>query len=71
LAITTASTAVARRKASALELAAGALVFWFLAAIALTIRLSASSYVFTWVLFSGSLALLLALALQGRRNAGL
>ena len=69
LAITTGSIAVVRRKISALDLAAGALIFWFPLAIAVTALLPASSYVFTWIVLSGSLALLPALSLDDRNHA--
>jgi hypothetical protein len=63
------SIAVARKKVAALDLAAGALVIWFPAAIAATVLVPASSYLFTWSLLSGSFALLLALIVQSRKDA--
>ena len=69
LAITTGSIAIVRRKISSLDLAAGALAFWLPAAVVATLLLHVSSYVFTWVLLSGSLALLLALTLAERKIA--
>jgi len=68
LAIITGSIAVVRRKISSLNLAAGVLIFWLLAAVIATIMVPASSYVFTWVLFFGSLALLLALAINEKKH---
>jgi hypothetical protein len=69
MAITAISINLVRRKISFLDLAAGALVFWFPLAMAATIKLPASSYVFTWILFCGSLALLLALLSRDGKNA--
>jgi hypothetical protein len=64
LAVATASIAVERKKVTALELAAGGLTFWLVAAIVLTGLVPEMSYLATWVLLSGSLALLLALVSQ-------
>jgi len=69
LAVITGSIAVARRRVSALDLAAGALVIWFPATILMTILLPASSYPATWVLLSGSLALLPTLVVQDEKKA--
>jgi hypothetical protein len=69
LAVTSSSIAMARRKGSALDMAASVLVIWFPLTIVSTILVPATSYLFTWVLLSGSLALLLALAVRFRKNA--
>lgn len=68
-AVTTASVALARKKVTALNLAAGALIFWFPLALAVAVLLPAISFLFTWVLLSGSLALLLALNIRSKKNA--
>lgn len=69
LAVASSTIAVARKKIAALDLAAGALVVWFPATAAATIFVPATSYLVTWVLLIGSLALLLALAAQSGRHA--
>lgn len=71
LAVAAASIAVARKKITALDLAAGALFIWFPLTIATTILVPATSYLFTWVLLAGSLALLLAVAVRSRKEAGI
>jgi len=69
LAITASSITAVRRRISSLELAAGALAFWFPATVAATVLVPATSCLATWILLSGSLALLLALAAQSRSGA--
>lgn len=71
LAITVSSIVLVRKKVSTLDQAGGALIIWFPLAIATTILIPATSYLFTWVLLSGSLALLLALTLRSRKDAWL
>lgn len=61
LAIASASTAVARQKVTDLDLAAGGLSFWLVATISVAGPIPEMSYLVTWVLLSGSAALLLAL----------
>ena len=62
---------VVRKKATTLDLAAGALVIWLPGAIVTAILVPATSYLATWVLMLNSLSLLLALALQSKKNAWL
>ncbi len=69
LAVYTAAIAFVRKKITALDLAAGVLVFWFPGSIAASLIVPATSYLITWVLLSGSLALLLAFAVQSKKNA--
>jgi hypothetical protein len=69
LVVATSSIAVARKRASALELAAGALVIWFPASLATTVMVPETSYMTTWVLLAGSLALLPALTGRSERHA--
>lgn len=71
LAVSTFSLAVARKKVTTLDLAAGTLVIWFPGTIAATILVPATSYLATWELLASSLALLLALAIQSKKNAWL
>jgi hypothetical protein len=61
LAIASASIAVARKKVTALDLAAGGLFFWLAATIIVAGLIPEMSYLATWVLLAGSAALLLAL----------
>jgi len=68
LAIATSLVALARLKISALDLAAGALVFWLPASLAASILVPETSYLGTWVLLTGSLGLLLALTVQSRKK---
>jgi len=69
LLVASASIAIARRKVSALDLATGTLVIWLSLDIAFTMLYPATSYLSTWVLLSGSLAVLFALAVESKRNA--
>jgi len=69
LVATSSTFAVARKKVSAHDLAAGALVIWVPTTIAATILFPAVSYLFTWVLLAGSLALLLTLTVRSRKDA--
>lgn len=69
LAVITGSVALVHKKISGHDLVAGALVFWLPAGITATIYMPASSYTFTWVLFFGALALLLALAPDEEKQA--
>lgn len=59
--IFTSMIALIRKKITRLDLAAGALLIWLPGSIAAVIVVPATSYLFTWVLLSGSLALLLAI----------
>lgn len=68
LAVVTCLIAVARKKVMALDLAAGGTLFWFPVTIVTTILVPATSYLATWILLSGSLALLLAFAVQSKKN---
>jgi hypothetical protein len=68
LGVIASSVALVRKKVTALDLAAGALVFWLLIMIAVTILLPASSYLFTWLLLINSLVLLLALAVRSSNH---
>jgi hypothetical protein len=61
LAFMTAVIALARKKISALDLVGGSLLIWLPGSIAAAIVVPATSYFFTWVLLSESLALLLAI----------
>jgi hypothetical protein len=61
LAIAAALIAVARRRVTALDLAAGGLFFWLVATIIVAGLIPEMSYLATWVLLAGSAALLLAL----------
>jgi hypothetical protein len=69
LAITTGVITVARKKVSALDLAAGSLVVWFPVVMATTFLIPATSYLAIWVLLANSLALLLVIILQARKAA--
>ena len=69
LAVVISSIAVARKRISTFNLAAGALVIWFPLTIATTILVPATSYMLTWVLLAGSLALLLAIAVRSKKNS--
>jgi hypothetical protein len=69
LVVTSSAIAVARKKVTSLNLAAGALVIWVPTTIGATILFPGASYLFTWVLLAGSLALLLALAVHSRKDA--
>lgn len=69
LSVTVFSIAIARRKITSLDLAAGALAFWLPGTIAATVLVPATSCLATWILLSASLALLLALAVQSRDGA--
>ena len=69
LAVATASIAMVRKKITALDLAAGGLTFWLVASIVLTGLVPEMSYLATWVLLSGSPALLLALVSQPRKSS--
>jgi hypothetical protein len=69
LAILTVSITMVRRKVSALDLAAGTYLIWFPASIAATALVPATSYLATWVLLFGSLALLLAMFVQPWKKA--
>jgi hypothetical protein len=61
--------ALARKKISNSELVAGTLVFWFVASIAAAILVPISSYLGSWVLLAGSLALMLSLSIRARNVA--
>ena len=63
-AIVAGSIALARYKISALDLATGAVVFWFPVSLATSILVPETSYLGSWVLLINSLALLLAIAVQ-------
>jgi hypothetical protein len=67
--VVTAATAVVRKHTTTFDLAAGALLFWVLGSIATTVMIPETSYLVTWVLLIGSLALLLALATRFRKDA--
>ncbi|MGD8814045.1 MAG: M28 family peptidase, partial [Anaerolineales bacterium] len=69
LAVFVFSIALARKKASDLDLTAGALIIWLPAAVATAILVAATSYLATWSLLAGTLALLLALIVQPREDA--
>ncbi len=69
LATTTSVIAIVRKKVTAHDLAAGALVVWLLVVIATTILVPATSYLADWVLLIGSLAILLALIVFPREDA--
>jgi hypothetical protein len=58
--------AIARRRVPELDLAAGGMVIWFLAALPAALVLPASSYLISWVLLFSTLALLWALLIQSR-----
>ena len=69
LGVTAFSIAIVRKRITTLDLAAGALAFWFPGTIATTTLVPETSYLATWILLSGSLALLLALCVQPRKRA--
>jgi hypothetical protein len=69
LAVLTVLIALVRKRIAALDLAAGATLFWLPVTIAATIVVPASSYLGTWVLMANSLALLLALAVRSSKHA--
>ena len=68
LAFTTTSVGLVRKKTTLLDLAAGSLSLWLLAPAIATL-VPETSFLGTWVLFSGSLALLLALIVRSSRYA--
>lgn len=68
LAITTILLSLARRKVSALDLAAGVFLFWFPVTIAAALLIPATSYVGTWTLLSGSIALGIGLLASSRQE---
>jgi len=68
LAITVSLVVMARKKITSLDLASGVLFIWLPITIATTILIPATSYLFSWVLLAGSLALLLALAVRSRKH---
>jgi hypothetical protein len=67
--ITVSSIALAYKKVSPLDLAGGALIIWFPLTFATAILVPATSYLFTWVLLTNSLALLMALTISSRNDA--
>lgn len=67
LSIIAGSIALARYKISALDLAAGAVVFWFPVSLATSFLVPETSYLGSGVLLINSLALLLALAVQSKQ----
>ncbi|HSF82909.1 MAG TPA: M28 family peptidase [Anaerolineales bacterium] len=69
LTITTGLVAMVRQKVFALDLAAGALTFWLPTGLAAAILVPGISYLATWTLLIGSLALLLALAVQSSKHS--
>ncbi len=69
LAVSAFAIATVRRSITALDLAGGALVVWLPGAVAAAILVPASSYLASWTLLAGSLALLLASAVRTRRLA--
>jgi hypothetical protein len=69
LAIFAGSIAVARKKIAAPDLAAGALVFWLPSSIAVAILVPMTSYLGSWVLLAGSLALMVSLVPRGTKEA--
>ncbi len=71
LAIAMCAIPVVRKKATVLDLAAGSLAIWFPAAIATSILVPATSYLAAWVLLLNSLALLLVMIVQFKKNAWL
>lgn len=64
LAIASVAIAVARKKITACNLAAGGLLFWLVITIAVTVLVPEMSYLTTGILLFGSLALLLAVIAQ-------
>lgn len=69
LAVVASSVVVARKKVATLDLVAGALMIWLPLTITTTLLVPATSYLFTWVLLAGSLALLLALTQRSGKDA--
>lgn len=69
--VSLATVVLARKKAAALDLAAGMLVIWLPLSIATSVLIPGINYLFAWVLIGGSLTLLLAMAVRPRRNAWL
>lgn len=69
LAVSTCAIALARLKISALDLAAGAMVPWLPVAIAAAILVPMTSYLASWGLLAGSLALVVSLSAQARQSA--
>lgn len=71
LAITTFVIEAVRKKITAFNLVAGVLAVWVPIVIATAILVPATSYLATWMLLANSLALLLALFVQPRKDAWL
>jgi hypothetical protein len=69
LAIFVGSIAILRKKITAPNLAAGALVFWLPGSIAVAILVPMTSYLGSWVLLAGSLALMVSLVPRGAKEA--
>jgi hypothetical protein len=69
LAIFAGAIVVARRKITAPDLAAGALVFWLPSSIAVAILVPMTSYLGSWVFLAGSLSLMVSLAPRGVKGA--
>jgi hypothetical protein len=69
LAIFVGSIAVARKKIAASDLAAGALVFWLPSSVAVAILVPMTSYLGSWVLLVGSLALMVSLVPRGTKES--
>lgn len=60
---------IARKKVASFDLAGGTLFTWFPLTIATLILIPATSYLFSWVLLTSSLALLFALVIQSKQYA--
>jgi hypothetical protein len=69
LAVSTISIAVVRKKVTSFDLVAGALIFWFPVAIVVAVFVPATSYLSSWGLLAGSLALYLTLIVKPKKNA--
>jgi hypothetical protein len=68
LAIFVGLIALARKKIAAPDLAAGALVFWLPGSIAVAILVPMTSYLGSWTLLAGSLALMVSLVARGAKE---
>ncbi|UCE00820.1 MAG: M28 family peptidase [Chloroflexota bacterium] len=68
LAVFVFSTGLMRKKISAMDLAAGSLLVWLLVTVVTTILLPASSYLAAWTQLPGSLALLLSMSVQSKKQ---
>lgn len=67
--VATSITNRVRRKISNIDLAGGILLFWFPLTLITTILMPATSYLCYFILLANSLALLLALTTQSKKNA--